>query len=71
MKKKALCRTLFLQLTFTQEGIKSIKFLEGKFTLTDVTALRANVCVKYTVSEPFMDLKINAFNGELMPCDYL
>lgn len=71
MQRKPLWCAQFLQLAFTQKGIKSIKSLEGKLPLTDVAALRANVCIKCIVSEPFMDLKINAFNLELMPYDYL
>lgn len=51
--------------------MKSIKSLEGKLPLTDVAALRADVCAECIVSEPFIDLKINAFNLELMPYDYL
>ena len=52
--------------TFIQKGIKGTISTED----TDA-ALRANVCTKCIVSEPFMDRKKNAFTLELMPYDYL
>jgi len=55
-----------MQLTFIQKGIKGTISTED----TDA-ALRANVCTKCIVSEPFMDRKKNDFTLELMPYDYL
>lgn len=71
MQRKQLQSAQFLQLAFTEKGVKSIKTLEGKLPLTNVAGLRATVCIKHIVSQPFMDLKINAFSLEFMSYDNL
>lgn len=45
VRRKPLWSAQFLQLAFTQKGIKTIKSLEGKLLFTDIAALRADVCI--------------------------
>lgn len=66
MQRKLFWSAHIVQLTFIQKGIKGTISTEDTYA-----ALRANVCTKCIVSEPFMDRKKNAFTLELMPYDYL